>query len=98
MTTLLSDKDTQSLKDRFKRELKQDVTIRLFTQRTFGLTIPGRECAYCEQTQKLLEEVTGLSTSCTLRSRTSIPRRRKPGKPAWKEYPQWSYPRTETPT
>ena len=38
MTTLLSDKDTQSLKDRFRRELKQDVTIRLFTQRTFGLT------------------------------------------------------------
>ena len=66
MTTLLSDKDTQSLKDRFRRELKQDVTIRLFTQRTFGLTIPGRECAYCEQTQKLLEEVTGLSNKLHL--------------------------------
>ena len=66
MTTLLSDKDTQSLKDRFRRELKQDVTIRLFTQRTFGLTIPGRECVYCEQTQKLLEEVTGLSNKLHL--------------------------------
>ena len=58
---ILAEKDLQTLKDRFKRELKHDVTIRLFTQRTMGLTIPGRECRYCEDTQKLMEELTGIS-------------------------------------
>ncbi|MBI4200865.1 MAG: thioredoxin family protein [Chloroflexi bacterium] len=57
----ISDKDKQTLKDRFKRELKNDVTLRLFTLRSFGLTIPGRECRYCDDTQKLLEELTSLS-------------------------------------
>ncbi len=59
--TLIPDKDKQALKDRFKRELKNDVTIRLFTQKTFGLTIPGRECRYCDQTQALMEELAALS-------------------------------------
>ena len=59
--TLIPDKDQQALRDRFKRELKNDVTIRLFTQRTFGLTIPGRECRYCDQTQTLMEELAALS-------------------------------------
>jgi len=57
----ISEKDQQTLKDRFRRELKNDVTIRLFTQRTLGLTIPGRECPHCDDTQRLLEEVTSLS-------------------------------------
>ncbi|MSQ22209.1 MAG: glutaredoxin [Dehalococcoidia bacterium] len=57
----IPDKDKQALKDRFKKELKNDVTIRLFTQRTFGLTIPGRECRYCDQTQALMEELAALS-------------------------------------
>ena len=59
--TLIPDKDKQALKDRFKKELKNDVTIRLFTQKTFGLTIPGRECRYCDQTQALMEEMAALS-------------------------------------
>ena len=58
---LISEKDQQALKDRFKRELKNEVTVRLFTQKATGLTIPGRECPYCEDTQKLLEELTALS-------------------------------------
>ncbi len=58
---LISEKDQQALKDRFKRELKSEVTVRLFTQTAIGLTIPGRECPYCEDTQKLLEELTSLS-------------------------------------
>lgn len=63
------DKDKQTLKDRFKRELKTDVTLRLFTQRTFGLTIPGRECRYCDDTQKLLEELTSLSPKLHLETK-----------------------------
>ncbi len=58
---VMPDKDQKALKDRFKRELKNDVTIRLFTQKTFGLTIPGRECRYCDQTQQLMEELATLS-------------------------------------
>lgn len=57
----ISEKDQQTLKDRLRRELKRDVTIRLFTQRTAGLTIPGRECRYCDDTQRLLEELAALS-------------------------------------
>ena len=57
----ISDKDLVTLKDRFKRELKSEVTITLFTQQTFGLTIPGRECRYCDDTQRLMEELTALS-------------------------------------
>ncbi len=59
--TLIQDKDQQAIRDRFKRELKNDVTIRLFTQKTYGLTIPGRECRYCDQTQQLMEELAALS-------------------------------------
>ena len=58
---IIPEKDQQTLKDRFKRELKNDVSIKVFTQKTFGLTIPGRECRYCDDTQQLLEEVTSLS-------------------------------------
>ena len=62
----ISDKDQVTLKDRVKRELKRPVNLRLFTQRAMGLTIPGRECLHCEETQKLLEEVTGLSPKLKL--------------------------------
>ena len=58
---IISQKDQDALKERFKRELKKDVTITLFTQRTAGLTIPGRECRYCDDTQKLMEDLTALS-------------------------------------
>ncbi|MBI4199531.1 MAG: thioredoxin family protein [Chloroflexi bacterium] len=62
----ISEKDRAMLKDRFKRELKSEVTVRLFTLRTFGLTIPGRECRYCDDTQKLMEELTSLSPKLRL--------------------------------
>ena len=58
---LISETDARTLKDRFKRELKRDVTIRLFSQKTLGLTIPGRECAHCDDTEHLMEELTVLS-------------------------------------
>ena len=58
---VISERDQQTIKDRFKRELKNNVTIRLFTQKTLGLTIPGRECRYCDDTQHLMEEMAALS-------------------------------------
>ena len=57
----ISDADQRTLKDRFKRELKNNVNIRLFTQRTMGLTIPGRDCTHCDDTEALLEELANLS-------------------------------------
>ena len=59
---LLSDDDQRSLKNRFRKELKQDVTINLFTVRSAGLlVVPGRECPTCPQAQELAQEVTALS-------------------------------------
>lgn len=63
---LLSLKDRKTIEDRFKKELKNEVTLSLFTTRTGGLTIPGRECAYCPQTEELLDEVSSLSPKLKL--------------------------------
>ena len=58
----LSADDQRSLQNRFRKELKQDVTINLFTVRSAGLlVVPGRECPTCPQAQGLMEEVTALS-------------------------------------
>ena len=64
---VLQPQDQQTLKARFKKELKRPVTINLFTVRTAGLLIlPGRECPTCPQAQELLEEVTSLSPNLHL--------------------------------
>ncbi len=62
----IQEKDKQTLKDRLRKDLKNDVKLRLFTLRTFGLTIPGRECAGCEDTQKLMQELAELSPKLKL--------------------------------
>ncbi len=51
----------EDLKREFRKELKKDITIRLFTQKPSPLTIPGRECRQCPQTQELMEELASLS-------------------------------------
>ena len=58
---LISDRDRDELKRELRKDLKNDVTIRLFTQGSSLLTVPGRECQYCAQTQQLMEELTALS-------------------------------------
>ena len=63
---LIPDRDRDTLKREFRKELKNDVTIRLFTQKTSLLTVPGRECRYCAQTQELIEELTALSPKLRL--------------------------------
>ncbi|MBI4202390.1 MAG: thioredoxin family protein [Chloroflexi bacterium] len=62
----IADKDKSTLRDRLKHNLKQDVKLRLFTQRTFGLTIPGRECPTCEDAYKLMQELAELSPKLKL--------------------------------
>ena len=58
---ILPNQDRDDLKRDFRKNLKNDVTIRLFTQGSTLLTVPGRECKYCSQTQELMEEMTALS-------------------------------------
>ena len=56
---IISDRDR--LKREFRKDLKSEVTIRLFSQGSSLLTIPGRDCKYCPQTQELMDELAGLS-------------------------------------
>jgi len=64
---IISENDKKDLKRRLKKELKSDVTIKLFTQKASFLTIPGRpDCPYCAQTQQLMEEVVELSPKLKL--------------------------------
>jgi glutaredoxin-like protein len=58
---LIPAKDRDELRRRFQKELKRDVTLKLFTQPASSLVIPGRECRYCGETQQLLEELVSLS-------------------------------------
>ncbi|MBI4282486.1 MAG: thioredoxin family protein [Chloroflexi bacterium] len=58
---LISTQDRQALQERFRKDLKRKVTLRLFTQTTGQLVIPGRECPTCPQTRQILEELTSLS-------------------------------------
>ncbi len=57
----IPDRDKAELKRRLQKDLKQEVTVRLFTQPATTLIIPGRECQYCGQTQQLMEELASLS-------------------------------------
>ncbi len=58
---LISEQDKADLKRRFRKELKKDVTINFFTTTPSPLTLPGRDCPTCPQTQELLEDLTSLS-------------------------------------
>jgi hypothetical protein len=63
---IISDQDKAQLKRDFRTGLEGEVRIRLFTQKPSPLTIPGRECPSCPQTQQLMEELTGLSPKLKL--------------------------------
>ena len=59
--TLIADRDKVQLKRTFRKDLKGDVTLKFFTQRPSVVTVPGRECPYCQQTQQLMDELASLS-------------------------------------
>ena len=58
---LIQDQQKAQLKRTFRKDLKADVELRLFTQRPSPIAVPGRECRYCVATQQMLEELTALS-------------------------------------
>lgn len=58
----LKEQDKRTLQTRLKSDLKEDVTLKLFTVRSAGLLIvPGRECPTCPQANELVNEVASLS-------------------------------------
>ena len=63
---LISEQDRTQLRRTFRKDLKRQVRLRLFTQRQSLLTIPGRECPYCPQTESLMEELAGLTPKIEL--------------------------------
>ena len=54
------------LKRDFRKRLQSDITLRLFTQRPSPIAVPGRDCRYCPQTLRLMEELTALSPKLQL--------------------------------
>ena len=58
---VLQEQARNAIRQRFETDLKRDVSIRLYTRLNNLLYIPGRECASCEPTRQLLEEVCALS-------------------------------------
>lgn len=64
---LLSANVADQVRAFFTDNLQEPVTIDLYTRKRSLLTIPGQpECAYCEETEQLLNEVIGLSPKLAL--------------------------------
>lgn len=63
---LIPAQEKARLKRDFRKHLKGDVGLRLYTQRPSPIAIPGRDCRYCPQTLQLLEELTALSPKLNL--------------------------------
>ena len=60
-------REQEYIRERFEKQLEGRVKIDYFTQRASALYIPGREeCPACEDTGKILEEVSALSDKITL--------------------------------
>lgn len=57
----ISAQQRNQLRRTFRKDLKSQVKLRLFTRVSSPIAIPGRECPSCDQTQQLIEEVAGAS-------------------------------------
>ena len=64
--SLIPAQEKARLKRDFRKHLKGEVGLRLYTQRPSPIAIPGRDCRYCPQTQQLLEELAELSQKLKL--------------------------------
>ena len=64
--TLIAGRDKVQLKRAFRKDLKADVALKFFTQKPSVVTIPGRECPSCQQTQQLMDELSSLSPKLRL--------------------------------
>ncbi len=60
-------REQEYIRQRFDQELKGKVKIDYFTQKPSVLFVPGREeCAHCEDTRQMLEELSALSDNIAL--------------------------------
>ena len=64
--SIISTQDKARLKRNFRKDLKDPVGVRLFTQYPSPIAVPGRECPSCPQTRQLIEELTDLSPKLNL--------------------------------
>ena len=64
--SLIKDQQKAQLKRTFRKDLKANVELRLFTQRPSPITVPGRECKYCVETQQMVEDLAALSPKLSL--------------------------------
>ena len=62
----ISQKDQETIRNLFDKEVKEPVQLVYFTQKESPLTVPGQECQYCRDTRELLEEVSSLSDKVEL--------------------------------
>ena len=65
---LIPEKEQAQLKRTFRKDLKAEVTLRLYTMRPSVIAVPGRDCRYCPQTQQMMEELTSLSPKLHLQT------------------------------
>ncbi len=63
---IIPDDDQEYIRNLFAEKFENDVTLRFYTQRETGLTIPGQECQTCKDTHQLLEELVALSDKLVL--------------------------------
>jgi len=62
---LLRERDAEAVRGRLGA-LSRPVRLVYFTEGPAGLVIPGRECRYCGETLRMLEDVAGCSGQVTL--------------------------------
>jgi len=62
---LLRERDAEAVRGRLAA-LVSPVRLVYFTEGTSGIVIPGRECPYCGETQRLLEDLTQCSAQLAL--------------------------------
>jgi glutaredoxin-like protein len=67
---ILNKEVVEATRKKFDEELKEKVTIILFTQEPSRLVVPdhlkGQECVFCKETRELLKEVSALSDKIEL--------------------------------
>ena len=65
--SMIPDRDKQTIREHLDTNMTGDVEIVMFTERPSLIIVPGRQsCETCEDTRKLLEEVSALSDKIKL--------------------------------
>src|SRR5215470_4758324 len=65
--SMIPDRDKQTIREHLDTNMTGDVEIAMFTERPSLIIVPGRQsCETCEDTRKLLEEISALSDKIKL--------------------------------